>query len=416
MRRLLVVLAVVVALAAGAVVAVVVVQRLHGERDIRGSSTEEFVLPTTPAPTPPPLGIEWPQYGFDPTRTRAVSLALRPPFRKVWRYRAGSLVEFPPAVAYGRIYLSTNSGKVAAVNVKTGKRAWKYFSHRCVAASPAVGPQRQGTVFAVFLNRPPCNSKRKHGTGKLIAFAAGFGKIQWQKTIGRSESSPLIVGRRLYVGDWDGRVWAIDAGSGRTLWVRRPTHAAIKGALAYTGGRLYVGAYDGAVYCLGARRGRLVWRAKAQRRLFGDAQFYSTPALAYGRVYIGGTDGKVYSFGATTGKRIWSHSTGGYVYASPAVWNGLVFIGSYSKRFYAFDAATGDVRWTFKANGQISGSPTVVGDVVYFATLKRRTYALAARTGKQLWTFPDGKYSPVVAVRGKLFLVGYARVYGMVPR
>jgi outer membrane protein assembly factor BamB len=98
------------------------------------------------------------------------------------------------------------------------------------------------------------------------------------------------------------------------------------------------------------------------------------------------------------------------------VWNGLVFVGSYSKRFYAFDAATGDVRWRFDANGQISGSPTVVGDVVYFATLKRRTYALDARTGKPLWTFPDGKYSPVVATRGRLFLVGYARVYGMVPR
>ena len=104
------------------------------------------------------------------------------------------------------------------------------------------------------------------------------------------------------------------------------------------------------------------------------------------------------------------------MYASPAAWNGLVFAGSYSKRFYAFDAATGDVRWTFSANGQISGSPTVIGSVVYFATLKRRTYALDARTGKKLWTFPDGKYTPVVAEQGRLFLVGFGRIYGMVTR
>jgi outer membrane protein assembly factor BamB len=138
--------------------------------------------------------------------------------------------------------------------------------------------------------------------------------------------------------------------------------------------------------------------------------------VAYGRVYIGSTDGKMYSFGATSGHLIWSHSTGGYVYASAAVWNGLVFVGSYSGRFYAFDAETGDVRWSFPANGQISGSPTVIGDVVYFATLKGRTYALSTRTGRQLWTFPDGKYSPAVAVKGHLYLVGYGQVYGMVPR
>jgi hypothetical protein len=71
------------------------------------------------------------------------------------------------------------------------------------------------------------------------------------------------------------------------------------------------------------------------------------------------------------------------------------------------------VLWTFKANGPISGSPTVISGRVYFATLKRRTYALNARTGGPLWTYPDGKYSPVVADADRLFLVGYARVYGL---
>ena len=98
------------------------------------------------------------------------------------------------------------------------------------------------------------------------------------------------------------------------------------------------------------------------------------------------------------------------------MWNDLVLIVSYSKRFYALDAATGDVRWTFKANGKISGSATVVGNIVYFATLEGRTYALSARTGKRLWSYPDGRYTPVVAVKGHLFLVGYGKVYGMVPK
>ena len=110
------------------------------------------------------------------------------------------------------------------------------------------------------------------------------------------------------------------------------------------------------------------------------------------------------------------------MYASPAVWQQLVFAGSYGGRFVALDAGTGEPHWTFDANGPISGSATVIGGVVYFSTLTQkglkngRTYALDARTGKLLWSFPDGKYTPAVAARGRLFLVGYGIVYGMVPK
>jgi outer membrane protein assembly factor BamB len=415
MRRLLKGLAVLAVVLAGAVTAIVI-HRLQGEKDIRGSSTE-FV--TTPQKaTPLPRNISWPEYGFEGTRTRAVQLTLRPPFRRQWTYHAGSLVEFPPVIAYGRLYFSTNNGKFVAVNAKTGKRAWKYISHRCVAASPAVGTQQHGTIYAVFLNRRPCNRK-KAKDGEVVAFAAGHGTIRWRKAIGPSETSPLLVGNRLYVGDWNGRVWALDARSGRTVWHSRQL-GPIKGALAFSSGHLYVGSYDGHLYSFGAQNGRLLWKAKAQGRLYGHARFYSTPAVAYGRVYIGGTDGKVYSYGAASGKLRWSHSTGGYVYASPAVWNQEVLVGSYSRKFFAFNAATGAELWHFKANGPISGSAVVIGNVVYFATLGKkkqgRTYALSARTGKLLWSYPDGKYTPAVAEQGRLYLIGYARIYGMVPQ
>jgi outer membrane protein assembly factor BamB len=74
------------------------------------------------------------------------------------------------------------------------------------------------------------------------------------------------------------------------------------------------------------------------------------------------------------------------------------------------------VRWTFKALGAISGSPVVINDVVYFSTLKNRTYALDPRSGKLLWAFRRGAYGAVVSDRRRLYLVGYARVFGMAPR
>lgn len=411
-RRALVALAVVALLAAGAVTAVVV-HRMHQVADVRGSSTVEFTAAATTEPKPAPH-VDWPLYGYGTARTRSVPYPLKPPFKTVWRYHAGSLVEFPPSVGYGRLFFSTNSGKFVSISIKDGRRAWKYISHRCVAASPAVGPY--GSVYAVFLNKPPCN--RSPGTpglqGLVIDFGVGWGKVRWTQTIGPTESSPLQVAKTLYLGDWNGDVWALDHHTGRKLW-RFHTNGAVKGGVAYAGGRLYVGSYDGHVYSL-TLAGKEIWRASSLGTLLGTGRFYSTPAVAYGRVYIGATDGKVYSFGAGSGKLRWARDTGGYVYASPAVAHDTVYVGSYSHWFTAFDAATGATRWRFQANGPISGSATVVGNVVYFATLSGRTYALDATTGKQVWTFPDGEYTPVVAIPGMLFLVGQATVYGMVPR
>ena len=413
MKRLVALAGALLLVAIGVAVAYVIDKR-HAARNIRGSSTVEFSTTETVPTIPTELKtVQWPMYGFDPQRARAVAgNGLEPPFRRVWVAGGDTLLEFPPSIGYGRLFLANNSGDLVAVSTKTGKRAWTRHLHRCVAASPALST---GTIYQVFLNKPPCNAKPSRKLdGEVAAFTTGLGRVRWRKQIGPSETSPLLVDDSLYVGDWRGDVYALDAKTGAVRW-RYHVHGAVKGGIAYAGGRVFFGAYDAHVYALNARTGRLVWKARSQDRLGGRGNFYSTPAVAYGRVYVGCTDGKVYSFGATSGKVRWSHSTGSYVYASPAVWRKRVLIGSYSTKFIALDAATGDVRWSFKANGKISGSPTVIGDVVYFATLAGSTYGLDARNGKQLWTFPDGKYSPVVADGKRLYLVGYAKLYGLVP-
>ena len=414
MRRVAYALAAVVIVAA-AIGGGYALYKRHQGRNIRGS-TVEFSTTQGPQPTPLELRqIPWPLYGFDVSRTRVGPSKLRPPFRRAWVAGGVSLLEFPPAIAYGRLFLASNNGLFMAVSARTGKRAWAYPTHRCVASSPAVSSFEGGTVYETFLNRRPCNAEGSNLDGEVIAFTAGLGKVRWRKRFGPTETSPLVANGLVYVGDWRGKVYALDEATGAVRW-RFETGGKVKGGPALAGRRLFVGSYDGHVYGLDARTGKLLWRASAQARLGPTGTFYSTPATAYGRVYIGSTDGKVYSFGAASGRLRWSHGTGGYVYASPAVWNKLVFAGSYSGTFYAFDAATGDVRWSFDSHGPISGSPTVLAGVVYFATLKGRTYALDARTGRQLWTWPDGKYSPVVADQRRLYLVGYSRLYGFVPR
>ena len=42
--------------------------------------------------------------------------------------------------------------------------------------------------------------------------------MRWRKTIGPSESSPLLQGKVVYVGDWNGDVSAYSATTGRHWW------------------------------------------------------------------------------------------------------------------------------------------------------------------------------------------------------
>ncbi|HEU0336130.1 MAG TPA: PQQ-binding-like beta-propeller repeat protein [Gaiellaceae bacterium] len=394
---------------------IVVGLKLRSAEDVRGSSTQEFVTTAAQKPKPPPApGIAWPTWGYTNVRDRAAPYRHRPPYRRLWTFRAGHLLEFPPAVAYGRLYFTNNPGETYALDVETGKVAWRHASGRCTASSPTVAG---GVVFQAFLNRPPCNSDSSPSEldGAVVALDARTGKVRWRALLGPTESSPLVTGGLVVVGDWRGDVTALDRRTGKVLW-RTATGGRVKGAVAKSGRRLFVGAYDGRLYSFALRTGRLLWRSSSQEGLTGRGTFYSTPAVAYGRVYIGSTDGKVYSFGAASGDLIWSHGTGGYVYSSPAVAQGRVFAGSYSGRLYALDAATGDVAWEVDAGGEISGAPTAMAGLVYVATLAGRTLAVDLRTGKVAWRFPDGKYTPIAADRERVYLVGHTRVYALVPR
>jgi len=391
------------ALAVAGALAAYLVLRRQPPPTVRGSPTVEFTPKPPPAPPKQP-GVFWPTYGYDPQRTRAVASRLRPPFKRLWTFHGRALLEFPPVVGYGRVYVTNFGGRLFSLDARTGRARWTYRSYRCGWASPALAAH---VVYETFIGNAECHSRFRDG--ELVALSALSGRLLWLRKLGPTESSPLVANGDVYVGDWTGRIYAYDARTGRVRWTA-DTDGAVKGSIALAGNRLYVGTYAGSVYSLDARSGRRLWRDG------GHGSLYSSPAVAYDRVYIGSLDGGVYAFGASTGTLRWSEPTGGYVYASPAVWHGLVLVGSYDHDFYAFDAATGAVRWRFRADAPISGAASVIGDIVYFSSFDERTYALAAASGRLLATWPDGKYSPAVSDPKHLYLVGLGRLYALGER
>jgi outer membrane protein assembly factor BamB len=413
MKRVLIGLGVLL-LMGGAALAAAWVWNEQKTKDVRGSAETEFETTEEPGATTREeeevREEPWPTYGFDKARTRfSPDFRHRPPFRKLWTVRAGQLVEFPPVIAYGRLYFADTRGRFYAVEAETGEISWRKNFRRFTAASPTVG---DGVVYQPLMNRR--GEERVRAAGYMVALDAETGEELWRFKAGVIESSPLLVNGVLYFGTFDDRLYALDAETAEPRWTFKAGDDVKGGPVLYRG-TIYFGAYDGKVYAVDARNGRRRWVASAQGGLRGAGNFYGTPAAAYGRIFIGNTDGKVYAFGARSGNLLWSKSTGGFVYSSAALWNKTVYIGSYDRHLYALDAATGDVRWRFDANGKVSGPATVLDGIVYFSTLRGRTYGVNARTRKRVWTFPDGRYASLVADLERVYVTGSRRVYALEP-
>src|SRR4051794_24106822 len=350
----------------------------------------------------------WPDFGYTPNRARYLANGVEPPYKMIWKYRGHrQLMEFPPVLAKGYLYIVRNDGVAVALSAKTGDVKWQRRIGRLTASSPGYD---RGRLYVATLS------------GHITALRAKTGRILWRKKLAsRSESSPIVVNNRVFFGSENGTVYAMDASTGRMAWTYK-AGGAVKGALAFSDGKLFFGDYGGSVTALDLR-GKQVWRTGTSGGSFGRVgRVYSTAAVKFGRVYLGSLDGRVYSFVASSGKLAWSHSTGNYVYGSPAVarvpgTGPTVYIGSYDGNFYALDARSGKERWTYRAGGKISGSPTIVGRVVYFANLAAKsTSGLDVRTGKRVFKFGRGSFTPVIADDKRLYLTGLSSLSGLVPR
>ncbi|MEA2386294.1 MAG: hypothetical protein QOJ22_468 [Thermoleophilaceae bacterium] len=370
----------------------------------------EFTVPSEePAPKKPkPRDFVWPIFGYTPDRSKHFPTRLRPPFEKVWRHRADSLLEFPPVLAKNTLFFVTNKGTAVALDARRGKVRWRRPIGTLSAASPAWW---RGRLFMVTLD------------GRVTSLRASDGKLLWRKDIpSRTESSPYVRDGRVYFGSEDGTVYALRAHNGRTIWTYRAP-GAVKGALAFSGGRLFFGDYAGVATAIRARDGVEVWSTSTAGLALGrSGRFYSTPAVAFGRVYMGNTDGRVYSFTARSGETAWTKSTGNYVYSGPAAANvrgrgPTVFIGSYTGRFYALDARSGAERWSYQSPGRISGAVSVIGRVVYFSNLEtRETHGLDVASGRERFRHRGGGFAPPISDGKTLWVTGYATQLAFKPR
>ena len=89
---------------------------------------------------------------------------------------------------------------------------------------------------------------------RVQALDTQTGKELWQFAAKqRVDSSPVIVGQRVFVGSGDGRLYAFDLASGKELW-QFEAGGDFAGSPAVAAGRLVIANEAGVVYCFGQEK------------------------------------------------------------------------------------------------------------------------------------------------------------------
>lgn len=203
--------------------------------------------------------------------------------------------------------------------------------------------------------------------------------LRWQFEAGSGiTGTPAVVGSRVVIGSWDGRVYALDRHSGKLLWawdagVRQygpDRQLGIFASPALDGTAVYL--VSDRIIALDIKEGRLLWE-----RVVGDpgntGEYFWAPPLIHGRRLYAGVScgretqsrGRIVCLDTATGQILWNFFTvtedvaGGGVFAAPSldVHTQTVYVATgspfrmrpgrlrHSCSLVALDANTGKLRW-----------------------------------------------------------------------
>src|SRR5687767_7356126 len=241
---------------------------------------------------------------------------------------------------------SPRAPSIIALNKTTGKLVWEDNSveDRILHgqwSTPAVG-QIGGVVQVVSAQGDGQVRGYEAATGKkLWEFDTNPKDSVWPRTRNELISTPVIVGDRVYLangqdpehGEGVGHFYAIDATkrgditqSGQ-LWHFTKIRRSISTA-AVADGLVYITDFSGFLYCLDAATGKEIW----MHDLF--AAVWGSPFVADGKVYIGDEDGDVTVLAHGREKKVLAEmNMGSSVYATVTPARGTIFLNNRNQLF-----------------------------------------------------------------------------------
>lgn len=199
----------------------------------------------------------------------------------IWKFETEGYVHGTPAIINGAVVISGCDGYLRLINIADGVEQQKIGLGDYVAASPAILEDR--AYAGTFGNQVWCaelqNSEilweyehpERHfpfyasaavtadivvigGRDKIVhALEPQTGQLLWTYPAkSRVDSSPVIVGERVFFGTVGGELVALNLNSGKKTW-EFVIGASIIASPSVAAGKLVIGADDGRIYCFGKR-------------------------------------------------------------------------------------------------------------------------------------------------------------------
>ena len=232
---------------------------------------------------------------------------------------------------------------------------------------------------------PPKRAANKLATRLLEEARGPTDRLVWTiRTGDEVRSSPVADNEHVYVGSYDGKLYAVRLRDGGIIW-QMETRRGICATPAVHNDTVVIGSEDSSVYGVKRRTGRQLWTYRT------GLPIRSSPRIADDRVYIGSDDGNLYCLDLATGALVWRSRTWSHVRSSAAFADGLVLVGSDDGYLYAVESERGSVLWRFQTPAPIVSSPCVAYGTVCFGSMDGSLYAIRTSGGERVWSLATGQ-------------------------
>ncbi len=229
--------------------------------------------------------------------------------------------------------------------------------------------------------------------GKVFAISLATGKEVWSVALGEPddppiiEAPPFVADGRIYVGDDYGVLWCLDAADGAVQWSFTTQNKIVAGASVVGSGAnslVLVASHDAILYGLD-RDGKKRWEYE------GDNYLNAMPAVGDGRAFVGGCDGLLHIVDLEDGTGIARWEVGSYVASSAAIAGGRAFVAHMDGRVLCLEIESGERLWEYGTGRQaFFSSPAVDEHRIVIGGRDKHVHCIDRATGEARWTFPTG--------------------------